>query len=99
MNADLIHIPDGKLHFALQGKELALDPILALREISAIFERTKGKGNYEYIDEFIAWVKTQTGVELAPGEAAALWRAIQVAEKQAGDRFLSLLQSPASTPG
>ena len=91
-----INIPDGLLHFRIGETLVPLDPIEAVMACDAIAVKTKGTTNFEYLDEFIVWVKTQAEVELSRGQAYAVWNALYLHHAQSQKSFTDALKSLTS---
>jgi hypothetical protein len=70
-------IPDGKMHFTLNNKEFALDPIETNIELDAIYSRNKENTNYEHLEEFRGWLLAKVQVQLSLGQADWLWDEIR----------------------
>jgi hypothetical protein len=98
---DDVRIASGRTRFVFGDGEVSveIDVIDALIECAAIAERTKNSGNWEYLDQFAAWVRGQTHGEttLSRGEADALWKAIYLERARSQRDFTEALRSLDST--
>lgn len=92
-----INIADGLAHFRMGDTLISLDPIDAIMECDRIASAQKDKQNFEYLDEFAAWVKSRTEIDLTRGQSFSLWNAVYLNHAQAQQSFTDALKSLTST--
>lgn len=91
-------VPSGLTEFALaDGRRFALDLVAANRELSKIAQTHQNFTDGSELEPWVAWLKTQTGVDFNQGQADWLWRHVVLERERDRADFTRELQSLSST--
>jgi hypothetical protein len=94
-----IQVPDLTIGYVIGSDKIAIDPVEGSKKIDEIIAARDGCTNYEHLDDFKAWVKERTGVEITIDVADWLMDSIRLeVHREKKERMDGLLNSSRPTP-